>query len=370
MNFERSVKIEKGLENIYIGTTKISEIDGREGKLTYRGKDISDIIDLSYGQSIYWLLKERIPSREEEFELDDFLFQHMSLKRREVEMVTSSFQNRSPMKLLQGLLPLLDLDSDLELHSFGPDEQVGLVISAKIAAILSLSYRLGLGKKRCHPKRGLSFHQNFLHCLHGKLPNDLEVRTLNTLQQLQLEHGLNASTFSCLVTSSTLAPIEVALSAGIGTLFGKLHGGADQAALETAMKIDDIQKVEPFVLNALKKKQKIMGMGHRIYKTLDPRSKILKPMAYELTRNTPFQQNFDKLKKIEEVMQREMKKKKKEIWANLEFYKGIVFQSLGIPIPYFTAMFAMARVIGYTAHIVEYKKENKLIRPKLHYIGK
>ena len=179
-----------------------------------------------------------------------------------------------------------------------------------------------------------------------------------------------ASRFACSrVCASTLAPIQSSISASLGTLFGKLHGGADQAALEMAMEIGSPDLAAEYVSACLANKVKIMGMGHREYRTVDPRAKILKPMAMELCTDPEARRLLDTLVAVEDACHDAFAERGKDIWANVEFYKGAVFHSLGIPTHYFTAMFAMARVYGYVAHFLEFRRENRLIRPRALYTG-
>ena len=192
---------------------------------------------------------------------------------------------------------------------------------------------------------------------------------LDAAQILQMEHSYNCGTFAGRVCASTLAPIQSCISASIGTLFGKLHGGADQAALEMAIAIGSPEKADAYVKECLANKVKIMGMGHREYRTVDPRAKILKPMAVELCKDEESKNLLATLVAVEEACQREFANKDKEIWANVEFYKGAVFHSLGISTPNFTAMFAMSRVYGYIAHFLEFRRDSRLIRPRARYTG-
>ena len=216
---------------------------------------------------------------------------------------------------------------------------------------------------------GKLFHENFLNMFHGTIPTPEQRRMLDAAQILQMEHSFNAGTFAGRVCASTLAPIQSSIAASIGTLFGRLHGGADQAALEMAMEIGSPDKAEAYVRDCLAKKVKIMGMGHREYRTVDPRARLLKPMAMEMCQDEDSSRLLATLVAVEEACQREFADKGKEIWANVEFYKGAVFHSLGIPTQYFTAMFAMARVYGYIAHFLEFSRDSRLIRPRAHYIG-
>ena len=203
----------------------------------------------------------------------------------------------------------------------------------------------------------------------GVKPTEEQRRMLDAAQILQIEHSFNSGTFAGRVCAGTLAPIQSCVSASIGTLFGELHGGADQAALEMAMEIGSPDRAEAYVKDCLANKVKIMGMGHREYRTLDPRARILKPMAMELCQDPESRNLLDTLMAVEQVCQREFAGRGREIWANVEFYKGAVFHSLGIPTHYFTAMFAMARVYGYVAHFLEFRQDSCLIRPRARYIG-
>lgn len=267
------------------------------------------------------------------------------------------------MLMLQGMMPLLTLPANASTE-FELDAERGLTMAAKIPALIAGHYRLGMDKELLSSTPGASFHENFLTLFHGEAPTAGNVRMLDTAQILQLEHSFNCGTFAGRVCASTLAPIQSCISASIGTLFGKLHGGADQAALEMAMEIGSADKAAAYVNNALANKQKIMGMGHREYRTVDPRAKILKPMAVELCQDEQSKALLATLVAVEEACQSAFAKNDKQIWANVEFYKGAVFHNLGIPTHYFTAMFAMSRVFGYIAHYLEFSKDSCLIRPK------
>lgn len=362
-------KIYKGLNGIYVDTTEISKVDGQAGALSYRGEPIDKLVTRDFIEVCHLVLFDGFPSDEERAKLNEFLLEHSTISTQEEALIRGLGVDLHPMKLLQGLTPLLSLKPKIP-HNYAPEMAAGLIVAAKLPAILAAYHRICIGKNIIPLNKGLSFHANFLHRFSGKLPNEQQIKTLDVTQILQMEHGFNASTYASLVTASTLAPIECAISTGFGTLYGKLHGGADQAALEMAMNIADISDVESFVKTSLKNKQKIMGMGHRVYKVIDPRAKTLKPMAKQLCADTPFENIFAKLEKIEQVMADEMSKKGKDIKANVEFYKGPVFYALGIPPNYFTALFAMSRVFGYIAHILASRENNTLIRPKAFYVGK
>jgi citrate synthase len=194
-------------------------------------------------------------------------------------------------------------------------------------------------------------------------------RAFEVAQILQIEHGFNAGTFTARVVASTLAPVENALSAAFGALHGVLHGGADQAALETADRVGTPERATAFVDACLASGDKVMGMGHREYRVVDPRAVHLKRLARRLTAGTEHEITFRTLEAIEARFTERMAKRGKDLHANVEFYKGLVFRTLGLPPRFFTALFGMARVFGYLAHFIESREDNRLVRPQAHYVG-
>jgi len=270
------------------------------------------------------------------------------------------------MLMLQGLVPVLDLPKAASL-GMPLDAEQGLYIAAKISGLIAAHYRIQCDKDPLSAGSDKSFHDNFLTLFHGETPKDDAVRMLDAAQILQMEHSFNAGTFAGRVCASTLAPIQSSISASIGTLYGRLHGGADQAALEMAMAIGSPEAAAGYVADCLARGEKIMGMGHREYRTVDPRARLLKPMAVSLCENLESKQLLATLVAVEEACQTAFSARGKEIWANVEFYKGAVFHSLGIPTRNFTAMFAMARVYGYIAHFLEFRQDSRLIRPRARY---
>tara|TARA_R110001592_G_scaffold363043_2_gene679771 strand:- start:27403 stop:28539 length:1137 start_codon:yes stop_codon:yes gene_type:complete len=356
------------LAGIVVGDTAISDVQGEQGLLSYRGHDINKLVDVPFLHVVWMVLFGDWPEEQEMSRLKTFMCRHTRLSHDEIELLRKVPRDLHPMLMLQGLVPLLSLPDeqamDMELNA-----EHGLFLAAKITALIAAHYRLSQSKVVLAPTPGRLFHENFLTMFHGSAPTAEQVRMLNAAQILQMEHSFNCGTFAGRVCASTLAPIQCSISASIGTLFGKLHGGADQAALEMAMKIGSPDKAEAYVLDCLARKEKIMGMGHREYRTVDPRAKILKPMAVELCQDGDGRNLLMTLIAVEEACQRAFAKQDKEIWANVEFYKGAVFHSLGIPTHFFTAMFAMSRVYGYIAHFLEFSKDSRLIRPRANYIG-
>ena len=356
------------LAGIVVGDTAISDVQGEQGLLSYRGIDINDLVGVPFLHVVWMVLFGDWPEEQEKSRLKTFMCRHSRLSHAEIELLRHVPRDLHPMLMLQGLVPLLQFPAE-QAMDMEPDAEHGLFLAAKITALIAAHHRLGQSKVVLAPTPGRLFHENFLTMFHGSPPTAEQVRMLNATQILQMEHSFNAGTFAGRVCASTLAPIQSSVSASIGTLFGKLHGGADQAALEMAMAIGSPDKAGAYVKDCLDRKEKIMGMGHREYRTVDPRAKILKPMAMELCQEGESKNLLLTLVAVEEACQAAFAEQDKEIWANVEFYKGAVFHSLGIPTHFFTAMFAMARVYGYVAHFLEFSKNSRLIRPRANYTG-
>jgi len=367
MNSEATIH-SSDLAGIVVGDTAISDVQGELGLLSYRGIDINELVNVPFLHVVWMVLFDEWPEERQKSRLKTFMCRHSRLSHPEVELLRHVPRDLHPMLMLQGMVPLLTMPEEQSMD-MEPDAEHGLFLAAKIAALIAAHHRLGQNKVVLAPTPGRLFHENFLTMFHGSAPSAEQVRILNAAQILQMEHSFNCGTFAGRVCASTLAPIQSSISASIGTLFGKLHGGADQAALEMAMAIGSPDRAEDYVRDCLARKDKIMGMGHREYRTVDPRAKILKPMAMELCQEGESRNLLLTLVAVEEACQRAFAEQGKEIWANVEFYKGAVFHSLGIPSHFFTAMFAMARVYGYIAHFLEFRQNSRLIRPRANYIG-
>ena len=356
------------LAGVVVGETAISDVQGEKGLLSYRGFDINELAGVPFLHVVWMVLFGEWPDEKQKTRLKTFMCKHTALAHAEIDLLQQVPRDLHPMLMLQGLVPLLKAPEEKWLE-IDEDAETGLFLAAKITALIAAHHRLGQSKSVLAPVPGRLYHENFLNMFHGTRPTEEQRKMLDAAQILQMEHSFNCGTFAGRVCASTLAPIESCISASIGTLFGKLHGGADQAALEMAMEIGSPDKAEAYVKDCLANKVKIMGMGHREYRTVDPRAKILKPMAMELCENGESKNLLDTLVAVEEACQAEFATRGKEIWANVEFYKGAVFHSLGIPTHYFTAMFAMSRVYGYIAHFLEFRRDSRLIRPRAQYIG-
>ena len=360
----------RDLAGIEVGETRISDVRGDEGSLSYRGHAIDPLVEKPFWQVAWLVVTGAWPEPAQEKALSDFMGFHSTLTPAELGLLRTLPRGLHPMLVLQGLVPLLPLDgAGPTLPGADAVTTTGLRIAAKLPSLVAAWYRLEQGLDPIPANPALAFHENFLRMFTGHAPEAEQVKVLDVAQVLQMEHSYNAGTFAGRVCASTLAPIQSSISASIGTLYGVLHGGADEAALEMARAIGSPERAAAFVADALRQKQKIMGMGHREYKVVDPRARILKPLAKRLCSSGEARQLYETLEAIEAACQTEFAQRGKQIWANVEFYKGAVFHQLGIPSRYFTAVFAMARVYGYIAHFVEFRQDSCLIRPRARYVG-
>lgn len=365
-----------GLEGVVVGETAISNVIGDEGRLIYRGFDIGELAHLPFAQVVWLVIKGEMPTETEVDALDNWLVQAGQLSARELRVLEQLPRDLHPMLVLQAVTPVVAVQAHGPLASVDSDQLDGLSVAAKISGIVGAWFQLTQHGSFSQPAEvdsvplGYKFIHQFLQRIHpGVEISDAWLKALSCTQILQLEHGFNAGTFSGRVTASTLAPVQSSLSASLGTLFGKLHGGADQAAVEMAFDIGSPEKAEAYVNQVLANKGKIMGMGHREYKTLDPRAAILKPLAHDLCLGTEHETLMSTLEAVEAACREEFHHRGKDIWANVEFYKGAVFTALGLPPQFFTATFATARVFGYVAHYYEFGQNSRLIRPQAKYVG-
>lgn len=356
------------LAGVIVGETAISDVRGEAGILSYRGITITELVDKPFQEVVWLVVFGEWPSAQQSAQLLEYLITNSSLSDNELGLLRGLPVSLHPMLMLQGMVPLLDLPK-VESLGLPLDAEQGLYIAAKMSGLIAAHYRMGCDENPLTVGSDKSFHDNFLTLFHGEAPQDDAVRMLDAAQILQMEHSFNAGTFAGRVCASTLAPIQSSISASIGTLYGRLHGGADQAALEMAMAVGSPDAAADYVTETLARGEKIMGMGHREYRTVDPRARLLKPMAVTLCQNPESKQLLATLVAVEEACQAAFSARGKEIWANVEFYKGAVFHSLGIPTRNFTAMFAMARVYGYIAHFLEFRQDSRLIRPRARYVS-
>lgn len=361
--------IAKGLEGIEVDETAISLVDGIQGTLSYRGYPLDTLVDWPFTRVALLVLDDKEPDDAALKTFEDELTEHAALRPTEVALLDILAPTSvHPMQVLITLATTLEHDPRA-FTRYGEAAR-GLSIAARLPAALAylLAKRRGLSLPVAQiPSR--SPVTRYLRAI-GPPSNPALAHAMEVTQILQIEHGFNAGTFAARVVASTLAPIENSIAGAFAALHGILHGGADQAALETAHKVASPTAASAFVDDCLATGNKVMGMGHREYKVLDPRARYVKQFAMELSRGTPLENVAATLVAIEARFTERMREKNKPLYANLEFYKGIVYSAAGLPPDFFTATFAMARVFGYVAHFMESRKDNRIIRPSARYVGR
>ncbi|MGC8496455.1 MAG: citrate/2-methylcitrate synthase [Thermoplasmata archaeon] len=365
------VELHRGLKGVYITNTELCYIDGQNGKLYYRGYPIEDLATKSnFEETSYLLLNGKLPTKKE---LDDF--KKSLVKNREIpEEVTDTIKKigkiAHPMDTLRSAVSMLSA-YDKNITNTKPEENYrrAIELTAKIASIVAMTKRVRENKKIIEPDASLDHAANFMHMM-GLNTDPLSVKTMDVALILHLEHGMNASTFSCVVTASTLADLYASITSGIATLKGPLHGGANEKALAMYRAIGKPENVETYIRESFDRKDRIMGFGHRVYKNYDPRAKILRKYMEDIGNRNGDKENLLKIAlKVEDMMIKELGTTK-GIWPNVDSFSGVVYNDLGIPIDMFTPIFAVGRIVGWSAHVMEYLKENELLRPLDNYIGK
>lgn len=365
-----SVQVHKGLEGIVADTTAVSLVDGDAGRLYYRGRPIDALMQYTFAEVLHLVVFGDMPDQRRREEVEEYLW---AAGRLPPELATSlrelARHGEHPMATLQAIAPLLALEPPALSLGRTPLEEEGLIVAARLPAAIGLIHAaIEDHLERPYPS-SRRYGERFLQLLHGGTPTPDQVAAFERTQILQLDHSFNAGTFAARVVSSTLAPPSAALSAAIGALFGPLHGGADQHALEMALEVSSPDHASAFVATCLATGRLVMGMGHREYRVVDPRARIIKATAQQIATSGQPKQLFDVLSAIDEAFVEQTKSRKRALRANLEFYKGVVYLALDIPKELFTTCFAAARIFGWVAHIVEQRQDNRLIRPTALYIG-
>lgn len=356
--------LQSGMENVYVDTSAICYIDGKRGELYYRGYSIDELSRMStYEEVAYLLWYGRLPRRSE---LREFR-KSLSLERELQEEVYSIMEllpkSVNPMGALRTIVSYLgNLDGEPSV-TVEDVYRKGVSVTAKIPTIVASLWNIKNGREPIRPRKDLSHAANFLYMLHGEKPSKDEERVMDVALILYAEHEINASAFAVMTVGSTLSDYYSALVAGIGALKGPLHGGAVEEALRQFMEIGSPERVEEWFWRKLERGERIMGAGHRVYKTYDPRALIFKEYAKSI--GDPGL--YSVAERLEELVESHLAKK--GVHINVDYWAGIVFHALGIPQELYTTIFAMGRVAGWTAHLAEYLSHNRLIRPRLKYVG-
>jgi citrate synthase len=357
----------KGLEGVIANETRLGDVRGQEGQLIYCGYEINELAGkVSFEEVIFLLWNNRLPKQAELAELKQKLAEERELPAQVVEFIKTTPRTALPIDVLRTAISMLGLhDPSLLLDdTLAANQRRAIAIQAKVGVIVAYFHRARNGLDLPKIRKELGEAAHFLYFLDGTEPSPKKVETLDVAYVLHAEHGMNASTFSARVTISTLTDIYSAITAAIATLKGPLHGGANEGVIHMLQEIGEPENVDAYVEKTLAEKKRIMGIGHRVYKVLDPRAPHLQRMAIELSRELGEPKWIEMSERIAQLM-----KEKKGLYANVDFYSATVYYSLGIPTDLFTPIFAISRTAGWTAHVLEQLSDNRLYRPLSEYIG-
>jgi citrate synthase len=366
-----NVTFSKGLEGVIAATSDICRIDGNEGRLYYRGYSIEDLArHSSFEEVTFLLLNEHLPTAAELADFQGKMRRSRDLDPNILEMIKNFPPEGKPMELMQAVVSYLSGYVTHKIHhSATCDCRITLHQVVQLASVVATYQRFKEGKDYVKPDLTLSHGGNFLYMMRGKKPEAYEDRIMDVALLLHAEHGFNASTFTARVVASTVATCYSSISAAIGALSGPLHGGANEEVLKMLDEIGSVENTDAWFKNAIEKKQKIMGYGHRIYKTEDPRAKIIENFLKELSEKKNDHRDYEILKKIKADAAEVLGSRENPVYPNVDFFSGSVFKLLGIPPYLFTPIFAVGRVAGWLAHVLEQRKDNRLYRPKSLYHG-
>jgi citrate synthase len=358
--------VTKGLEGIAVAQTRIGDVRGDIGQLIYYGYDINELAgNVCFEEVVHLLWDGRLPNRKELEQLEGELIAARPLPKAVVDLLHLVPRNAPPMHVLRTAVSMLGtLDPDADLNTPQANRRKAVQLVAQLPVITAYFHRIRSGKPPVAPSPKLNSAANFLYMLNGEPPTDEAAATMDMAFVLHAEHAFNASTFSARVTIATLSDMYSAITSAIGTLKGPLHGGANEGVIQMLLEIGDESRVDDYVRSALTNKKRIMGIGHRVYKTLDPRAPHLKRLAEKLSAKVGEPKWLRMSERIALIMKQE-----KNLNANVDFYSATVYYSLGIPTDLFTPIFAIARMAGWTAHVLEQLADNRLIRPLSEYTG-
>jgi citrate synthase len=359
--------ISKGLEGIVANSTRLSDVLGEKGQLIYAGYDINELAgQVSFEETIHLLWHGHLPNKKELADLEHNLRSRRYLPQGVLDFIKTAPKKANPMDVIRTAVSMLGLyDTELEEDINVDKNRIrALHITAKIGVIAAYFNRARQDKPLPPVREDLGEAAHFLYLLNGEEPKPEAVKTLDVAFVLHADHGMNASTFAARVTIATLTDMYSAITSAIGTLKGPLHGGANEGVIHMLEEIGSEERVDAYIEDQLAQKKKIMGIGHRVYKVLDPRAPHLREMAIRLTNELGDAKWIRMSERIAAIM-----KEKKGLNANVDFYSATVYYSLGIPTDMFTPVFAVARTAGWTGHVLEQLSDNRLYRPLSEYVG-
>ncbi|MBM3944096.1 MAG: citrate (Si)-synthase [SAR202 cluster bacterium] len=361
------VQLHRGLRDVYIDRTQISYINGKEGKLLYRGYTIHDLAqNCSFEEIVYLLLYGALPTKAQLAKIDSQLKDGRKLPREVIEIIRTT-SHAHPMDVLRtAISALAAFDSEVGDNSPEATIRKGIRLTAAASTIVTAHARIRDGKKPVEPNPELSHAANFLYMLGGQVPHPEDAALMDKDFVLHAEHGINASSFAARVSASTSADLHCAITTGVAVLKGPSHGGAAESVMHMVEEIGSPEKVESYVQNTLKSGGRIVGFGHRVYKTTDPRAIHLRQDAKRLGERKGHPELVAILEAVSEAMEPYCRR---GICQNVDFWSGAIYHLLGIPTDLFISIFAMGRVPGWTAQVLEQFANNILLRPLLVYEG-
>ncbi len=366
----------KGLEDVYVKESKICLVDGVKGRLVYVGYDIRDLVEhSSFEETCFLLWNFRLPRQDELTPFRRGLGEERRVPKDVLALLKRLPKNTLPIDALRtAVSDLATYDPELNDGSRDANLRKARRLTAKTATLVAAFHRIRQGKRPVEPDPNRGHAEDYMRMLTGKEPDPFDMQVMDDALIMHMDHSLNASTFGATVAASTLADLYSTVVAGIATLKGPLHGGANEQAVKILQKIGSPASAEAFVEKVLAMKEdlgvgagKMPGFGHRVYKNFDPRALILKEYARRLAERSGDMTMYETALAVEAVMLRELQGKK--IYPNVDFYSGVCYHLMGLPLDVFTPTFAVARVAGWTAHVIEYWQTNKILRPLDLYVG-
>jgi citrate synthase len=361
----------KGLADVVAAETVLSEVNGEAGLLIYGGYAIEDLAENATFEEVCHLLwYGDLPTTQQLEKLRGRLNEGMHVDDSVLDVVRLIAADSHPMATLRTAVSALSsADPDAEDMSPEANERKAIRLTGQAITLTAAIERIRNGSEPIAPRSDLSLAGNLLYMMKGEAPHDVAERIIDAALILHAEHGMNASTFSARVTAGTLADMHSAMTSAVGTLKGPLHGGANEQVMHMLLRVESPETAGQWVRDALERGERIMGFGHRVYRTLDPRAPILKKLAEQLAEKGGDTRWLQISEEIQTTMREEMDRRGKKIYPNVDFFSASVYYTLGIPLDLFTNLFACARMAGWTAHVIEQLADNRLIRPKSTYVG-
>jgi 2-methylcitrate synthase len=355
-----------GLEGVVAGASALCDIDGRSGRLLYCGYDIVDLAEQSsFEETAYLLWHGELPDAAQLGDLSRALREHMDAHPAVWDLARAAGPGANPMAVLRSQLSLLGaLDPEAGDNSEAANRRKAARLVAQAGTLVAGTERIQQGLDPVPPRAELGLAANFLHMLRGTAAADEEVRTVDVALVLHAEHGMNASTFAARVTAATLSDMHSAVTSAVGALKGPLHGGANERVMELLRELPDVETAPERVREMLAQKRRIMGFGHRVYRTEDPRATILRGYSRRAGERAGDTRWYELTRAVEQAVLAE-----KGLYPNVDLYSASVYTSLGIPQRIFTPLFAVSRMAGWTANVIEQHRDNRLIRPDSDYVG-